>query len=62
MDGHLWMRLDECLDSLGKCCCICILLELNAVWNIIQRGCGILQAVEIDTGLGVTQWELRIES
>ena len=37
VDGHLRMRLDECLDRLGKCCCICILLELNAEWNIVQR-------------------------
>ena len=53
VDSHLRMRLDECLDSLGKCCCIGILLELNAIWNIVQRRGGILQAVEIDAGLGV---------
>ena len=37
VNRHLPMRLDECLDSLGKGCCICILLELNAEWNIVQR-------------------------
>ena len=37
MNRHLRMRLDECLDSLGKGCCIFILLELNAEWNIVQR-------------------------
>ena len=53
VNGHLWMCLDKCLDGLGKCCSIRILLELNAVWNIVQRRCRILQTVEIDASLGV---------
>ena len=36
-NGQLWMRLDKRLDSFGKCCCIGVLLELDAVRNIVQR-------------------------
>ena len=53
VDSQLRMGLDERRDSFGKCCRIRILLELDAIWDIVQRRCGILQAVEIDTCLGV---------
>ena len=56
VNSHLGMRLDERSDSFGKCRCIRIPLQLDAVWNIVQRRCGILQAVEIDTSLSVAQW------
>ena len=55
VNSHLRMRLDERPDGFGKCCCVRIPLELDAIWDIVQRRCGILQAVEIDTCLGVAQ-------
>ena len=57
VNGHLRMRLDERPDGFGKCCCVRILLELNAIWDIVERRCRILQTVEIDTSLGVAQWD-----
>ena len=56
VNRHLRMRLDERSDGFGQCYCVRILLELDAIWDIVQRRCGILQAVEIDTSLGVAQW------
>ena len=56
MNGHLRMLLHKGLDGLCQSSGVSILREGNLVGDVIERCLRIFHAVEIDSSLGITQW------